>query len=53
MIDKKPTLIVEKAVKGMLPKNRLARKMLKRLHVFADAAHSHEAQQPTVLTAAK
>ncbi len=53
MIEKKPTEMVEKAVKGMLPKNRLARKMLKRLHVYAEGEHQHEAQQPKVLTAAK
>ena len=53
MIDNKPTQMVEKAVKGMLPKNRLARKMLKRLHVFAGAEHPHEAQQPKALTLAK
>ncbi len=53
MIDKKPTDMIEIAVKGMLPKNRLARQMLKRLHVFAGAEHSHEAQQPTVLSLSK
>jgi large subunit ribosomal protein L13 len=53
MIEKKPTEMVEKAVKGMLPKNRLACKMLKRLHVYAEGEHQHEAQQPKVLTAAK
>lgn len=50
MIDRKPTVMVEKAVKGMLPKNKLARQMMKRLHVFADEAHPHEAQKPQVLT---
>ena len=53
MIDKKPTAMVELAVKGMLPKNRLSRQMLKRLHVYADAEHNHEAQQPKVLTVTK
>lgn len=50
MIDKKPTQMIEKAVKGMLPKNRLSRQMLKRLHVYAGAQHKHEAQQPTPLS---
>ena len=53
MIDQKPTQMVEKAVKGMLPSNRLSRKMMKRLHVFADENHTHEAQKPTPLTATK
>ena len=37
------------AVKGMLPKNRLGRKMLRKLKVYAGAEHPHQAQQPTVL----
>ena len=50
MIDKKPEQMIELAVKGMLPRNRLARQMLKRMHVYADAAHEHEPQQPVPLT---
>ncbi|MBN2227751.1 MAG: 50S ribosomal protein L13 [candidate division Zixibacteria bacterium] len=38
------------AVKGMLPKNRLGRKMIKKLHVYADADHPHQAQKPQPLT---
>lgn len=53
MIDKKPTKMIELAVKGMLPKNRLARQMMKRLHVFAGAEHTHEAQKPKPLTLSK
>ncbi|MBT4119455.1 MAG: 50S ribosomal protein L13 [Candidatus Peribacter sp.] len=53
MMDKKPTQIIEKAVKGMLPKNRLSRQMLKRLHVYTGTEHKHEAQQPKALTSAK
>lgn len=53
MIDEKPTQMIEKAVKGMLPRNRLARQMLKRLHVYAEAEHTHEAQKPQPLTVAK
>jgi len=43
---KKPEFIVMHAVKGMLPKNRLANKMLTKLRVFPGAAHDHEAQNP-------
>jgi large subunit ribosomal protein L13 len=46
MLEKKPTYVIEHAVKGMLTDNRLRQQMLKRLHVFADAAHPYEAQQP-------
>lgn len=53
MIDKKPTEMVEIAVKGMLPKNRLARQMMKRLHVVTGEEHGHEAQTPTPLTLTK
>ncbi|MAE68310.1 MAG: 50S ribosomal protein L13 [Candidatus Peribacteraceae bacterium] len=53
MIEKKPTEMIEKAVKGMLPKNRLSKQMLKRLHVYAGPEHQHEAQKPQPLTAAK
>lgn len=43
---KKPTAIIEKAVKGMLPKNRLGREMYRHLHVYAGPQHPHTAQQP-------
>ena len=46
MRDKFPDRIITNAVKGMLPHNRLGRKMLKNLKVYADANHPHEAQQP-------
>ena len=46
MMDKSPDRIVRLAVWGMLPKNRLGRKMLKRLKVYAGAEHPHQAQQP-------
>ncbi|MDP1580849.1 MAG: 50S ribosomal protein L13 [Candidatus Didemnitutus sp.] len=46
---KKPDFIILQAVKGMLPKNRLAAKMLTKLRVFAGAEHSHVAQNPTKL----
>ena len=43
---KHPTRVVEKAVKGMLPKSRLGAELFRNLHVYADAEHGHEAQQP-------
>jgi len=46
LLDKKPEDLLKKAVKGMLPKNKLARHMLKKLKIYAGAAHPHAAQQP-------
>ncbi len=46
ILDSKPTAIIEKSVKGMLPKNRLGRAMYKKLFVYAGAEHPHEAQKP-------
>ena len=46
MMEKKPTAMVEKAVKGMLPKNKLGSQLFRNLHVFAGAEHPHEAQKP-------
>lgn len=43
---KKPTAVVEKAVKGMLPRNRLGRSLFRNLHVYTGTDHPHEAQQP-------
>lgn len=40
------TILVEKAVRGMLPKNRLGRQIFKNLHVYEGTEHPHEAQQP-------
>lgn len=45
----KPEMIIEKAVKGMLPKNPLGRDMFRKLKVFAGSEHNHAAQQPTAL----
>jgi len=44
-----PTDVVRHAVKGMLPKNKLGREMLKNLYIYADGAHPHAAQQPREL----
>jgi len=46
LLDKDPRRAVEKAVWGMLPKNRLGRAMLKKLKVYAGPEHPHRAQQP-------
>ncbi|ABS06859.1 50S ribosomal protein L13 [Shewanella sp. SP2S2-4] len=45
----KPEMIIEKAVKGMLPKGPLGRAMFRKLKVYAGAEHNHTAQQPQVL----
>lgn len=48
MLKKHPTRVVETAVKGMLPHNRLGRKIIKRLFVYKGSTHPHEAQKPSV-----
>ncbi len=50
MLEKHPTRAVEKAVRGMLPKNSLGRAQIKKLKVYAGAEHPHAAQQPTAYT---
>jgi large subunit ribosomal protein L13 len=49
LLSKKPEAVVEKAVKGMLPKSRLGSEMFRNLYVFAGENHPHEAQQPKKL----
>jgi large subunit ribosomal protein L13 len=49
MLTKKPTDVVEKAVKGMLPKNKLGNAMARKLKVYAGPEHPHAAQQPQPL----
>ena len=46
LIGRRPNLMIERAVKGMLPKNRLGRAMVKKLFVYEGAEHPHKAQQP-------
>lgn len=46
LMEKRPERVIEKAVKGMLPKNSLGRKMIKKLKVYAGPDHPHQAQQP-------
>ena len=50
MMAKKPELVIELAVKGMLPKGPLGRSMIKKLHVYAGPEHEQQAQKPEVLT---
>jgi large subunit ribosomal protein L13 len=52
MLDKHPERILEHAVWGMLPKNRLGRKLIRRLKVYAGDAHPHQAQQPRAMEVA-
>ena len=49
MIKRKPEFVVEHAVRGMLPKNRLGRKLFKNVKVYAGPKHPHQAQQPEQL----
>ena len=46
LLSRKPGSVVEKAVKGMLPKNRLGSELFRNLHVFVGPDHNHEAQKP-------
>jgi len=49
LMHKKPIAVVEKAVKGMLPKNKLGAALFRNLHVYAGTEHPHEAQQPKTI----
>ncbi|MCX6243565.1 MAG: 50S ribosomal protein L13 [Bacteroidetes bacterium] len=49
LLAKKPTAVVEKAIKGMLPKNRLGSELFRNLFVYAGPEHPHQAQQPKVI----
>lgn len=49
LLEKKAEELIRKAVKGMLPKNKLASQMLKKLKIYAGPAHPHKAQQPKAL----
>jgi large subunit ribosomal protein L13 len=50
LLKRRPEAVIERAIKGMLPKNRLGRKMFKKLFVYAGAEHPHVAQKPQNLT---
>ena len=47
LLERKPDLVIEKAVRGMLPKTKLGRKMHSKLKVYAGPSHPHAAQKPT------
>ena len=49
LIDKHPTRLIEKAVKGMLPKNKLGRSLYKNLYVYSGSEHSQVAQKPQLV----
>ncbi|TVR41278.1 MAG: 50S ribosomal protein L13 [Bacteroidia bacterium] len=49
MMAKKPTFMVEKAIKGMLPKNKLGSQIFRNLRVFEGSEHPHAAQEPKVI----
>ena len=49
MLEKHPERLIEKAIKGMLPKNTLGRALYRNLKVYTGSEHNHEAQQPEVL----
>jgi large subunit ribosomal protein L13 len=53
MLDRRPEEVIRLAVKGMLPRNRLARKQLTKLKVYAGPDHPHAAQQPHPMEIAK
>ncbi len=50
MLEHKPELLLQRSVRRMLPKNRLARKQLSKLKIYRSAEHPHQAQQPEPLT---
>ena len=50
LLAKHPERIIERAVKGMMPRTRLGRKQLGKLHVYAGGQHPHSAQQPAAVT---
>ncbi len=50
LLQKRPVALIEEAVRGMLPKNRLGAEMFRNLHVYVGPEHKHEAQKPKTLT---
>ena len=53
LLKRRPEVVIERAIKGMLPKNRLGRQMYKKLFVYSGTAHPHAAQKPAELTFTK
>ena len=50
LLDEKPEKVIREAVLGMLPKNRLRKRMVKRLLIYSEGKHPHEAQKPEACT---
>ncbi len=50
MMEKKPLKVLENAISGMMPKNKLRAKFLKKLHLYEGTEHTHEAQNPEPMT---
>ncbi len=50
LLNRKPFAVVEEAVRGMLPKNRLGAQLFRNLHVYVGSEHKHEAQTPKTIT---
>lgn len=50
LLRRRPEAVIERAIKGMLPKNRLGRKMFKKLFVYTGSEHQHGAQKPQALS---
>lgn len=53
MLAKKPTAVIQEAVRGMLPKNRLGNKLFTNLHVYVGSEHPHQAQSPKSINLVK
>jgi large subunit ribosomal protein L13 len=53
LLARRPEEVIRRAVRGMLPQNRLGEQMIRKLHVYAGAEHPHAAQRPTELKEAK
>ena len=49
LMEKRPTVVVEKAVRGMLPRNKLGNVMYRKLYVYAGTEHPHQAQKPNLI----
>ena len=50
LLEKDPQKVLRNSVKGMLPKNKLNRQIIKKLKIYSDEVHPHEAQNPEVLS---
>ena len=50
MLELQPQKVLEKSIRGMLPKNKLGEDMYRKLYVYAGAEHPHQAQKPEVYT---